>query len=124
MFSPYYQGILSKIITLQYHKVILLRNDKSKIKWHSNKICLTCNRISLDEWDEILTIKQSFSNIYNMKSLKHLSFINRDSPHIYIHRNTQQELETFIIKLNRIATNIVITNNYCCEGKGVEIDVE
>ena len=119
--SSYFQQKIPKLVTIQRHKVILITNCKSNIRWRSNKICLTCNRIGFTEWNEILRIKNCFSNIY---SLKNLSYMNRDSSCIYIHRNTQQELETFIIKLTRVATNIVITRNYCCNGKGVEIDLK
>jgi len=121
--SSYFRDKILKLVTIQRHKVIILNNCKSKIRWCSNKICLTCNRFNDDEWEEIMNIKHRFSNVYNIKSLKYLSYNNRNSSGIYIHRNTQQELESFIIKLKKVATNIDITRNYCCEGKGVEIDL-
>ena len=119
----YFRDKIPKIVSMQRHKVVIFTNCKSKICWHSDKICLTCNRFNDDEWGEILNIKQRFSNVYNINSLKYLSNVNRNSSGIYIHRKTQHELESFIIKLIKIATNIVITRNYCCEGKGVEIDL-
>jgi hypothetical protein len=121
--SSYFREKISKLVTIQRHKVVLLADSKSKIRWCSNKICLTCNRVNDNEWEEIMNIKQRFSNVYNINSLKYLSYMNRDSSGIYIHRKTQQELESFIIKLIKVATNIVITRNYCCNGKGVEIDL-
>jgi len=121
--SKYFREKIPKLVTIQRHKVIIFTNCKSKIRWCSNKICLTCNRVNDNEWEEIMNIKQRFSNVYNINSLKYLSYMNRDSSGIYIHRKTQQELESFIIKLKKVATNIVITRNYCCEGKGVEIDL-
>ena len=122
--SSYFRDKILKLVTIQRHKVVLLTDSNSKICWCSNKICLTCNRFNDDEWEEIMNIKQRFSNVYNINSLKYLSYVNRNSSGIYIHRKTQQALETFIIKLKKIATNIVITRNYCCSGKGVEIDVK
>ena len=72
-------------------------------------------------------IKQQFTNIYNINrysySRKIVSYEKRNSSSIFIHRNTQQELETFIIKLRKIAKNIVITRTYCWDGKGVEIEL-
>ena len=121
--SHYFQQKIPNLVKIQRHKVITLKNCKSKIRWKSNKICLTCNRINDDEWKEIRNIKQRFTNVYNINSLKYLSYANRDLSGIFIHRNTQQELETFIIKLKKVATNIEITRNYCCGGKGVEIDL-
>ena len=122
--SSYYRQKIPKLVTIQRHKVILFTNCKSKIRWCSNKICLTCNRINDNEWEEIMNIKQRFLNVYNINLLKNLSYNTREISGIYIHRKTQQALETFIIKLKKIATNIVITRNYCCSGKGVEIDVK
>ena len=100
--SRYFQEKIPNLVKIQRHKVITLKNCKSKIRWKSNNICLTCNRINDNEWKEIRNIKQRFTNIYNINSLKYLSYDNRVLSGIFIHRNTQQELETFIIKLKKM----------------------
>ena len=126
--SCYFKEKIPTLIRFQRHKVKVLVNCKSKIQWYSNKICLTCNRLSDSDCQELMHIKQQFTNIYNINrysySREMVSYEKRNSSSIFIHRNTQQELESFIIKLRKIAKNIVITRNYCCDGKGVEIDLE
>ena len=125
--SCYFKEKIPTVIRFQRHKVKVLVNCKSKIQWYSNKICLTCNRLSDSECQELMHIKQQFTNIYNINrysySRKIVSYEKRNLSSIFIHRNTQQELETFIIKLRKISKNIVITRNYCCDGKGVEIEL-
>ena len=125
--SRYFKENIPTVIRFQRHKVNVLVNCKSKIQWCSNKICLTCNRLSDNDWRELMHIKQQFTNIYNINrysySREMVSYEKRNSSSIFIHRNTQQELESFIIKLRKISKNIVITRNYCCDGKGVEIEL-
>ena len=80
-------------------------------------ICLTCHRIKENDFYELVYIRDAFSNVHAERDRKKCY-----SP-IFIHRNTQQELETFLVKLGRVTKNVVISRNYCCEGKGVEIEL-
>lgn len=119
---------------IEQHRVVTFTRRYSKIKWISDRICLTCHRIKEDDFNELVHIRNAFSNIHDdFNQLVHMrnAFSNvhakRDrkkcySP-IFIHRNTQQELETFLVKLAKVTNNVIISRNYCCGGKGVEIDL-
>ena len=101
------------------HRVVKIKNNNSKIKWKHVNVCLTCNRINDSDLQELLSIRDKFtSKRYNSWGVPIVS-----SSSIYIHRKTQQELETFIVKLRRVTSNVVISRNYCCDGKGVEIEL-
>tara|TARA_B100001758_G_scaffold247910_1_gene268426 strand:- start:2430 stop:2921 length:492 start_codon:yes stop_codon:yes gene_type:complete len=115
------------------HRVVKIKNNNSKLKWKNINLCLTCNRINDTDLQEILSIRDKFSrvqvhsnNLYNEINLNNYNYglkFSKPSSSIFIHRNTQQELETFIVKLRRVTSNVVISKNYCCDGKGVEIDL-
>ena len=103
-----------KNITIKKHRVVHFVK-KSNIKWTTNPLCLKCNRINEQDLMELVRIRNEFSNVSNKLS------VGRG---IFIHRDTQAELETFIVKLMCVTKNVYITRNVCCGGKGVEIDLQ
>jgi hypothetical protein len=104
-------------VNIQKHRVVTFTRPNSKIKWVSDPICLTCHRIKDYDFNELVRIRNVFSNIHlGMK-------YNGSKSSIFIHRDTQSELETFLVKLAKLTKNVVVTRNYCCRGKGVEIDL-
>lgn len=113
--------MINENVKIEKHRVVTFTRQKCKIEWISDRICLTCHKIKEDDFNELVHIRNAFSNVdairFTMKSYR------GSSSSIFIHRNTQQELETFLVKLGRVTKNVVISRNYCCEGKGVEIDL-
>ena len=113
------------------HRVVKIKNNNSKIKWKHVNVCLTCNRINDSDLQELLSIRDNFSRVqllsirdkFTSKRYNSWGVPIVSSSSIYIHRKTQQELETFIVKLRRVTSNVVISRNYCCDGKGVEIEL-
>ena len=103
-----------KNITIKKHRVVHFVK-KSNIKWTMNPLCLKCNRINEQDLMELVRIRNEFSNVSNKQS------VGRG---IFIHRDTQSELETFLVKLMSVTKNVYITRNVCCDGKGVEIDLQ
>tara|TARA_X000001036_G_C20690054_1_gene809074 strand:- start:2109 stop:2603 length:495 start_codon:yes stop_codon:yes gene_type:complete len=127
------KAMLQEYKKFKKHRLIKIKTNNSKIIWKHVKLCLTCNRINETDIQEILSIRDKFSRVqvhpntlFNKINLKKYDYRNNTlspSSSINIHRDTQQELETFIVKLKRVISNVVISKNYCCEGKGVEIDL-
>ena len=109
--------MIKENVNIEKHRVVRFSKRTSKIKWTSDMICLTCHRIKENDFYELVYIRDAFSNVHAKRDRKKCY-----SP-IFIHRNTQQELETFLVKLGRVTKNVVISRNYCCEGKGVEIEL-
>ena len=103
-----------KNITIKKHRIVHFVK-KSNIKWTTNPLCLMCNRINEQDLIELVRIRNEFSNVSNKQS------VGRG---IFIHRDTQAELETFLVKLMSVTKNVYITRNVCCGGKGVEIDLQ
>ena len=109
--------MIKENVNIEKHRVVRFSKRTSKIKWTSDMICLTCHRIKENDFYELLYIRDAFSNVHAKRDRK------KSYSSIFIHRNTQQELETFLVKLGRVTKNVVISRNYCCEGKGVEIEL-
>ena len=109
--------MIKENVKIEKHRVVTFTRRKCKIEWISDRICLTCHRIKQDDFNELVYIRNAFSNVHAKRVRK------KCYSSIFIHRNTQQELETFLVKLGRVTKNVVISRNYCCEGKGVEIEL-
>lgn len=109
--------MIKENVKIEKHRVVTFTRRKCKIEWISDRICLTCHRIKEDDFNELVYIRNAFSNVHAKRVRK------KCYSSIFIHRNTQQELETFLVKLGRVTKNVVISRNYCCEGKGVEIEL-
>lgn len=106
---------------IEKHRVVRFTRRDSKIKWSSDRICLTCHSIKDNDFNELVHIRNAFSNIHT-KWRRKTSYSDSSSA-IFIHRKTQTELETFLVKLAKVTKNVVISRNYCCGGKGVEIEL-
>ena len=127
------KSMLQEYKKIKKHRVVKIKNNNSKIKWKHVKLCLTCNSITDTDFQELLSIRNKFSRVQvhpntlsnniNLKKYDYRNYTLSPSSSINIHRNTQQELETFIVKLRRVTSNVIISGNYCCNGKGVEIDL-
>ncbi len=113
--------MIKENVNIEKHRLVRFSKRTSKIKWTSDMICLTCHRIKENDFNELVYIRNAFSNVHANR-FTNISYRGSSSS-IFIHRNTQQELETFLVKLGRVTKNVVISRNYCCEGKGVEIDL-
>ena len=109
--------MIKENVKIEKHRVVTFTRRKCKIEWISDRICLTCHRIKEDDFNELVYIRNAFSNVHAKRDRK------KCYSSIFIHRNTQQELETFLVKLGRVTKNVAISRNYCCEGKGVEIEL-
>ena len=109
--------MIKENVKIEKHRVVTFTRRKCKIEWISDRICLTCHRIKEDDFNELVYIRNAFSNVHAKRDRK------KCYSSIFIHRNTQQELETFLVKLGRVTKNVVISRNYCCEGKGVVIEL-
>ena len=115
--------MVKKNVKIEQHRVVSFCKRKSRVKWSSDALCLTCHKINNEDYQQLLQIRNQLSLGFTRDKYLAAPFYDKDKCGIYIHRKTQSELETFLVKLRKVTKNVVITRNFCCEGKGVEIDV-
>ena len=89
--------MIKKNVKIEKHRVVTFTRRKCKIEWISDRICLTCHRIKEDDFNELVYIRNAFSNVHANR-FTNISYRGSSSS-IFIHRNRQQELETFLVKL-------------------------
>ena len=115
--------MVKKNVKIQQHRVVSFCKRKSRVKWSSDALCLTCHKINNEDYHQLLQIRNQLSLGFPSRLDPFVYANDKEKCGIYIHRKTQSELETFLVKLRKVTKNVVITRNFCCEGKGVEIDV-
>ena len=84
--------MIKENVKIEKHRVVTFTRRKCKIEWISDRICLTCHRIKEDDFNELVYIRNAFSNVHAKRDRK------KCYSSIFIHRNTEQELESFLVK--------------------------
>lgn len=91
------------------------------------KFCLSPNKCNLLTYGDMYQLKNI---MYRYQSFKEGNFIidkklNRGSMDYALntHADTKEELDNFIIKMQRLKSNVWFYNNRCCDGCGCDIEI-
>ena len=123
----------------QYHPFMHTNFQNKKILKTSidripGKLCCNCSKLNRIEQNKLNWILQRYFQLYNIsydnplyhhyikqnykkkKYKEELSMLN-------VHFDTEQELTNFIIKMDKISSNLWFNESRCCNGNGCDIEI-
>jgi len=130
-YTSHFKYCYHSFININYPNKKILKTSIDRVP---GKLCCKCSKLNATEEKQL---KNTLHRYYQLNNISNNSLIydnyikkkykkgnyKEELSMLNIHFDTEQELTNFIIKMDKIESNLWFNSNRCCNGNGCDIEI-